>query len=75
MSCAKTNLPLYIDHLLPREKGMEMVYCRKQVQVVRAHFSKYSPKGWWFRGLIWRRWGECLISGRYERFGFGTTFD
>jgi hypothetical protein len=38
MSCAKTNLPLSIDHLLPREKGMEMVHYRWPVEIVRAHF-------------------------------------
>ena len=39
MSCAKTNLPLCIDHLLPREKGMEMVHYRWPVEIVRAHFA------------------------------------
>jgi hypothetical protein len=39
MSCAKTNLPLCIDHLLPREKGMEMIHYRWPVEIMRAHFA------------------------------------
>jgi hypothetical protein len=39
MGCVKTNVPLCIDHLLPREKGMKMVYYRWPVEIVRAHFA------------------------------------
>jgi hypothetical protein len=30
-------LPVCIDHLLPQEKGVTMVYCRWRVEIVRAH--------------------------------------